>query len=773
MPRELAAIELNTFNAGLITDASPLTSPDNSSLDEENMVLNSDGSRNRRLGMDFEEDFQEIATSITYSNPSDISHSVFRWENAGGDSGRNVAVVQFGNELKFFDMATRPISGNLLYTHIFSTLGNDISLSYASVDGVLVVATGEKAIQTFQIDGNIVTQSETTLYIRDLFGVHAEDGGVDLNSGAGLQKRPTTLSTPHLYNLRNQSFGIPRVLETDVTTKQDPLTSFYSTASAYPSNSDSVTQALYADANLSSGRTLERFFTQDLFSNPLGASKTAVGYFIIDALERGASRVAQEAANRTTYPLITHAITPSQLPEDKTPGGASVVAEFSGRAWYAGFSGELVDGDSRSPRMSSYILFSQLVSNISDIGLCYQEGDPTTKDTPELVDTDGGYIRIDGAYGINRIENMSGSLIIMAENGIWRITGTSDSGFTATAYTVEKVSDRGCPNPKSSIVVDNTMFYWAEDGIYHLRLGELGGWEAVNISINKIQNLFEAIPEKDKIKVTGSYDRLQRKVRWLYKIDLDEDTDTMELVLDVLLTGFYSNRLTGVADSIPRVVDIFQSTTYQVALTDEQVTVGGADVTVNGFDVTTTATSRADVERGELSYLVVTSLDGNINYTFCNYTDQDFIDWKSHDGVGVDAYAYMITTYLSGTDFQRGKQVPYVHTHMRKTETGISEDGAGNLIIENPSSCLMQVQWDWSSNNGSGRWSRPYQVYRHRRPYIPSSLPDDYDTGYSTVTTRSRIRGFGKVLAVKIYSEPQKDLHIYGWSVLFNVNNNV
>jgi hypothetical protein len=317
------------------------------------------------------------------------------------------------------------------------------------------------------------------------------------------------------------------------------------------------------------------------------------------------------------------------------------------------------------------------------------------------------------------------------------------------------------------------MFYWAEDGIYHLRLGELGGWEAVNISINKIQNLFEAIPEKDKIEATGSYDRLQRKVRWLYKVDLDEDAETMELILDVLLTGFYSNRIAGVEDAIPRVVDIFQATTYQVVLTAEDVTVNGVQVTADSDDVTVNSSQRADVDRGELAYLVVTGTTGTISYTFCNYTDRDFIDWKTYDDTGVDAYAYLVTTYLSGTDFQRGKQVPYVHTHMRKTETGLSEDEQGNLVVENPSSCLMSVQWDWSSTNDSGRWSRPYQAYRHRRPYIPASLPDDYDTGYSTISTRHRIRGFGKVLAVKVESEPLKDLHLYGWSVLFNVNNNV
>lgn len=51
MARQRAKVEVNRFTAGLITEASPLTFPDNASLDEVNFVLNRDGSRNRRLGM--------------------------------------------------------------------------------------------------------------------------------------------------------------------------------------------------------------------------------------------------------------------------------------------------------------------------------------------------------------------------------------------------------------------------------------------------------------------------------------------------------------------------------------------------------------------------------------------------------------------------------------------------------------------------------------------------------------------------------------------------
>ena len=47
MPRQTVPAEVNTFVKGLITEASPLTFPDNASLDELNFILNKDGSRRR------------------------------------------------------------------------------------------------------------------------------------------------------------------------------------------------------------------------------------------------------------------------------------------------------------------------------------------------------------------------------------------------------------------------------------------------------------------------------------------------------------------------------------------------------------------------------------------------------------------------------------------------------------------------------------------------------------------------------------------------------
>ncbi len=770
-------VEMNTFNAGLISDASPLTAPDNSSLDEQNMVLNKDGGRQRRLGMAFEEGHEIISTPINYTGQDSLAQTSYRWKNAGGVVNRNVMVVQPGNHIKMFDLASRPISNNKIYEETFST-ELATQFTYATVDGMLVIATGQKQPLVYELEGNVITKSSYTLLIRDLFGVEDIYKGMDLFLSSNLQYRPPTLTNAHTYNLRNQTFGIPRMIVWDTENLNDPIRAFYNSTreggritygpNLYPSNSDNVNSALYPNTDRAENRVSDRFWSEELWKNPLGSGKAASGYFIIDALDRGASRLANERRNKEIYPNIIFRV--NSLPTDRTPGGPTVVSEYAGRAWYGGFSGEVIGGDANSPKMSSYVLFSRLAKNKADLALCYQEGDPTAKDFPDIIDTDGGFIRINEAFGINKMVNVAGSLIILARNGVWRIVGTSDSGFTATSYVVEKVSDRGCVNPNSVDVVDNTIFYWSDDGIYHLRQNQYGDFESVNIIVNKIQRLFNSIDEKSKLEAIGTYDTFDRKIRWVYDVNLNTVTETMELVYDLVLDAFYLNRIYASAGNLPKVTSVVSTLPYSFVTDIEFVTTEGITVTSAGDPVTIQSRAQVDVNQGELSYIVITNTTP-LSYTFANYTDEDFIDWRSVNG-GRDAAAYTVTSYLSGSDFQRRKGVPYLTAHLRRTETSIDTSGPVE-IINNQSSCLIQSRWDWSNSEQSNKWGRPFQAYRYKRRYIPSDLFDTFDTGFSTIVTRNIVRGSGKVVSFKFSSEPLKDLHLYGWSMVFEVKDNV
>ena len=81
MPRASGEKQYNTFTKGLITEANPLTYPENSFLDGDNIVLNRDGSIVRRLGIDYEDGYSLVATTLTGATVS--FHS---WEFAAGRS---------------------------------------------------------------------------------------------------------------------------------------------------------------------------------------------------------------------------------------------------------------------------------------------------------------------------------------------------------------------------------------------------------------------------------------------------------------------------------------------------------------------------------------------------------------------------------------------------------------------------------------------------------------------------------------------------------------
>lgn len=770
--RTTSAVEVNKFNAGLITDASPLTAPDNSSLEEDNMILNVDGSRQRRTGMDYEDGFSLITTSIENSTANQIAIGSYRWNNAGGDPEKVLSVVQFGNEIKVFDLSLTPTSSGLLYTYKFTSASTSQILSFAVVDGLLVVATGSKEIYTFTYASpSTITFTTAKLLIRDFFGIADVDGGVDITRGTTVQNRPTTLSQAHLYNLRNQSFGLPRV-DGNNEGLVDPINSFKTyTGTKYPSNSDSVVEALYPDAADTDNRTIDRFFAKNLADNPLGTTRAAQGYFIIDALERGASRITNDSQNRSRYSQLTTAVT--TLPQDITPGGATALSEFAGRVWYGGFSGVVVDGDSKSPRMSSYILFSKIVDSSEDINQCYQEGDPTSKNNSDVVDTDGGFIRINEAFGIKRLINLGSSLMIIAANGVWRVLGGTDKGFTATSFIVEKITDRGCTAPDSIAIVDGGFMFWGDDGIYYVHTDQFGGWVADNISFGRIQKLYDKINIEDKRFVKGSYDNYERKVRWLYYNRTIDDSYTKELILDLTLQAYYINTIKKVDNqNFPRAVSIYTGQPYNVINNDVEVLAGLESVLVSSEQVTLSTSVKSGASQRELGYIVVTDDSPFIQYTFAKYSNSEFRDWYSYDNVGVDAEAYTVTSHLSGTEFQRDKQIPYITVHCKRTENGFQQIG-DNLVPINESSCLLQARWDWSNSDATGKWGREFQAYRYRKLYIPNDQTDTYDNGFETVVTRNKLRGNGKVVSLRFRTEPYKNLHLYGWSMIFSVAGNI
>jgi hypothetical protein len=782
--KQSQSLQFNNFVGGLVTEASLLNFPLNAYRDGENFIIDRDGSSYRRFGIDYEANYLLKDTGLSVSSFNNSSVDTGVWLDVGDDSSLEFLCIRIGNTVYFHDVNTETLSQNFVGSIQISSNFSD-KVSFTSVNGKLIIANGRETVTVVEYKEGIFTKTEERLKIRDLFGVQdpylIDNTEVDLNSGEYINTRPrrsgfgdkgeNTLTDQHRYNLRNQSWALPRAPDdksngTSVDTIKEWWVHVALTEDPWPSNADITWQGIYTDSDESD--PLDAFFPEDIIRNPRGNTAAGKGYFIIDALKRGTDRFNAYKQLMNDYPELEYDI--DSLLADTTEGGARVVAEFSGHVFFAGFGGKIIDGDAHSPVLSKYVLFSRLVRNPTDVFKCYQEGDPTSRDESDIVATDGGAIPISGISKIIKLVPIGSNLGVFASNGVWAIRGGSDYGFSADNYSVDRITERGVISEDSIIEIGDSVVYWSDDGIYRLGNDEIGMLSTKNISSGTIQDFYTNIKIDDTRKVRGMYDAIERKVRWVYNTDtvLSNDNIVKELIYDIDLQAFHVSRFYNAPVKTPEVISVIRSDTNRSVENQEEVTVGGSLVTVGGTDVTVSTSNRVS-GLNELKYLTIVDVNGNVNYTFSEFNNQQFKDWFTHDGVGVDAFAYFLTGPNTAGDSSKRKQTPYLTLHFEKTESGYQEVGDDYELLT-PSSCFIQSRWEWSDSTNSGKWGREFQGYRFRRHYLPDSVNDPFNNGFETVTTRNKIRGRGRSVSFYYKTEPEKDCKILGWVLDLNGN---
>ena len=784
MPRSNQTGEFNTFVGGLVTEASPLTFPENASIDEANFILKRDGSRERRLGMDYEPDLTPYPISYTLNPLGDVAINTFEWYNVAGIAGKSFLVCQVHDRAYIVDRADATLKSS---SYVKSSVELDITTatpsraSFSSIDGKLVIAYGASTIKvvSYSTTADTFTTVERSLKTRDLFGVADTVDGRDLLSPEYINLRPTSTADEdlHMYNLRNQGWAVPRLKWTG-TIKSDPVVEFEDSGGderGLPSNADGITLALYANTADADPNSV-RFNDDALAREEPNKSKTASGHYIIDLLDRGQSREAEydRGCNPTTGLYInsnpgsspeyitfrTPAVT---LPTDRTEGGIKVVAEFAGRVFYGGFSSEVFEGDDQSPNLASYVFYSQQVQHDSQITYCYQEGDPTSSEEPDILDTDGGFIRLSGAYNLQAMVNIGKGLMVFAENGVWFIGGSDSGTFNANNQSVSKITEHGTLASSSVVVVDGTVMYWSDDAIYHIKQTQVGDYTSQELSVN-IRTLYQSIPDESKVIAQGIFDPYSKTARWLYNNTFN-NLPTTELVFDLVLGAFYP----AIVEEDPTTSKIpvahIQVSPFNVAEQELAVLVGADPVLSNTDEVVISAELVTGGFRSTSYLTLVGSEDpNNTSITFSTYNNLDFKDWGTED-----AKAYMLTGYIGTGDYARFKQVPYVYFHLLRTEDGFADSG-DDLTPTSQSSCLVQAQWDWTNSATYGKWGRQFQAYRYKRHYTPEDILDTYDYGTTTIVSKSKLRGRGRVVSLLIETEAAKDLKLLGWSITIGSN---
>ena len=759
-------VEVNNFVKGLITEASPLNFPANASLDEENFELNRDGTRDRRLGLDLEPDWEKINTEIYNVDLSVSGKNTFKWYGVEGDLEKDFLVVQVSNILFISDLSSTSLSGDGYIGKItLSLFPTNVNYSFASIEGKLVVAAGTENIVVMSYDA-LETPSPflyeyKRLKVRDVWGV--EVVGTEYETDPTFRGDGTVLNMSHVYNLRNQSWGLPRKDKLGVLS--DPIPLFQDEILKYPSNSETVWTGLQFQPVASGSDPFERVFPS-LYQDSLGVSVGAAkGYFIIDLLRRGSSRSSEYANNATKYPTLFY---PSfSAPSDYTAKGASVIAEFAGRVFYSGFGGEVVEGDARSPNLSNFVLYSQLVKSLPDITKCYQEGDPTSRETNDLVDTDGGFVRISEAKTILSMQQLGSELIVIANNGVWSLSGGSDYGFSATNLKVTKISDFGSVSSQSVVRENKRLFFWAEDGIYEVSKNQVGDWTVNNITEQTIQTFYEEIEFASKQSSFGTYDPFDKKIRWTYKDGLmfSSTSVTKELVLDLVLGAFSRNKVYNLAQNNLEVIGVFPGASFSSGEVTETIYVGSDEVVVD-VDAVVLLDSVRTSGIQSVRYLVCIKEAFASYLTYAYYKNTSFRDWEEYDGTGQDAKAFLLTGAITAGDSAVDKQVPYLIMHFKRTEEGVD----ASLQPLKQSGCLMRSQWNWANSAASKKWGATVQTYRYRKPLFVEDEDDPYDNGFDLVTTRNKIRGRGKAFSFYMETEPFKDCRIVGWNISVNGN---
>jgi hypothetical protein len=223
--------------------------------------------------------------------------------------------------------------------------------------------------------------------------------------------------------------------------------------------------------------------------------------------------------------------------------------------------------------------------------LCYQDADPTSEHISDLIATDGGTVIVENAVNITAMLPYEGSLVIFAENGVWELSGSNEAGFKATEFRLKKITEFGTVGAKSIVSLGSGFLYWSRHGIFALQREQVSGYlQAVRLSKDRIQNLYNTISSESRKRATAYYDKVENKVYWLYSstgvFSIYNHYDRV-LVMDLSLEGgaFYTFTFDSLYDSTGLVLcGMLSSSNSTVLDTLVYGVVVGADTVVVGSD---------------------------------------------------------------------------------------------------------------------------------------------------------------------------------------------
>lgn len=762
----------SNFTGGLKTEFTGLNFPENACTDVSNCVFTLVGDVLRREGIDYEANFS-LASVVATSK----AISTFKWDNAGGDGLTQIIVVQVGNTLNFYQSSSAtiaaPLSNQLLISAVNlgafqTTASSGAECQYSTGNGYLFVYHPNCDPFYCTYAAGTVTGNLITVQIRDFVGI-AEPGVADT-------LRPVALSAEHQYNLQNQgwisspgfSATSTTANNTNVGTKTwtiqtgltisigtfltivgaDTLNHFYSyesgTVTSYTSGSGvlivnvtgssqqgtpvSITNWTFSVQPVDQINTWHSAFptsypsNSDVWwtfknsSNVFSPSTTIANVTVGGPAPKGSYILSAFKEQRGVASGV------DGLTDVTTNSRPKTGTWFQGRVWYTGVDASFpAAGDEVFSTWSENIYFSQIAISPSQFGRCYQNNDPTDETLFNLLPTDGGVIQIQGSGSVYKLFPIQNGMLVFASNGIWFITGGSSVGFTASDYTITKISGVESISSTSFVSVNGLPMFWNEEGIYAVQSGaqdkrnnEQLGLEVIPITLGTILSFYNTIPLQSKKYARGAYNPITYTLQWIYRSTNESDV-TSRYQFDSFLCFNTQNHAF-----------------YPYSITGTPQINGIAYVQGPGGSTSPDPTFK---------YLC--SASGQ--FTFAEERDTTYVDWKSFDSTGVNYDSFFITGYrLTGQALMRFSP-QYVFMYSR------------NLTN---TSYKIQAIWDYASSSNSGRYSSV-------------QLITNTISNYNKFYRKHRLRGHGVSMQIKVMSVDGHPFDIMGWAVLNDVDSGI
>lgn len=795
MPRSTAAVIENNFVGGLKTEFTGLNFPENSCTETFDCIFSKIGRVTRRKGFDIED-------SGVYStiNRSGGVVNTYLWKNVAGDGRIVLLVEQIGNVLRFYEVSdtSTAISNQLLSSSItlssFLPSGSTVNpasteCQFAQGNGYLFVF--HKDLEPFYVvydtSAQTVTGNTITVQIRDLGGI---------NENTPVAQRPITLTDSHRYNLGNQgwksrfsmtsstSLAIgtgSKTFTVNLSNTVSPLvigdTVFiYSAASAASTNYFLGVVTAYTGTSLTvnvtsvaGSGTLSDWIIHD---NPdqILVWNLALNNFPSNAdiwwYYKNASDVFAPSTTIANVPVINSPAPKGHYIVDAFNINRSLASGISGLTSLstggtrpsvgAFFQGRVFYGGVNYSQYNTNIYFSQTIETTAEqFGNCYQANDPTSDILFDLLPTDGGVISIQGVGTIIKMIALKTALLVFASNGVWAITGNQGIGFTANDYTVVPISDMKTIQSASSFVqVNETIMWWALNGIYTLNASNAQGIQIQNITTTTIDGFYNNIPNSCKLTAKGYYNPISFIVQWVYR---STDTDTIEekyefdriLNLNTVTNAFYPWTISDSSIKVNGIVVIeSQGGNLEVVNVindaDNVIDESGNQVVIFNFSGNVTSIFK---------YVISKPNGSSYSMSFGETFKDTYLDWQSL-AAGVDYESYLITGYAVHGQAQRFFQSNFVYVYADFDEDDLTQN-----------SYTIQGIWNYANSGNSGDMSSQQRVTVQR-----ADITKEF---YDVQKRRFKIRGRGLAVQLKLASSEGLPFSIIGWSKYETANQGI